>query len=304
MTRREPAVDAAAPAPARPDAGVTNKRPNPRVFDDSTDSSPGDAGQHQTPDVAVADGASSPGRFRFDPARPPIAGRELAATASIPGRAVRGTTPAVATHNPSTATTGPVSNAAVTDAARVGRLKILRRLGAGGMGVVYAAYDPELEREVAVKLIHGDSDTASARLFREAQALAKLTHPNIVAVYDVGRHEGQVWVSMEFVVGRTLGVWLEQERPRWRPILAVILQAARGIAAAHAEGLLHRDIKPENIMVGDDGRTRVMDFGLTRVASSREQGSDHDASASPLSVELTAAGAIMGTPAYMAPEQF
>ena len=110
MTRREPAVDAAAPAPARADTGVTNKRPNPRVFDDSTDSSPGDADQHQTPDVAVADGASSPGRFRFDPARPPIAGRELAATASIPGRAVRGTTPAVATHNPSTATTGPVSN--------------------------------------------------------------------------------------------------------------------------------------------------------------------------------------------------
>ena len=131
----------------------------------------------------------------------------------------------------------------------IGRLRIVRTLGAGGMGVVYAAYDPELDREVALKLIRGEHDDAArVRLYREAQALAKLTHPNVVAIYDVGRHHDQVWISMEFVVGVTLGAWIEQERPRWRQVLSVIKQAARGLVAAHAEGLLHRDIKPDNFI--------------------------------------------------------
>ncbi|MCA9718077.1 MAG: serine/threonine protein kinase [Myxococcales bacterium] len=188
----------------------------------------------------------------------------------------------------------------------IGRMKILRTLGAGGMGVVYAAYDPELDREVAVKLIRGaNNDAARTRLQREAQALAKLAHPNVVAVHDVGTHNGQVWVAMEFVVGRTLGEWLTQERPRWRQVLSVIKQAARGLAAAHAEGLLHRDVKPDNIMVGDDWRVRVMDFGLARAEGARvHHHDDPKDGTSVLSVELTAVGAIMGTPAYMAPEQF
>ena len=136
------------------------------------------------------------------------------------------------------------------------RYEFIRRLGAGGMGVVYLARDPELDRQVALKLVQrdlADGDAGRLRLQREAQALAKLAHPNVVAVYDVGEHGGQVWISMEFVVGRTLGEWLEDERPRWRQVLAVVMQAGRGLAAAHAEGLLHRDIKPDNIMVGYEG---------------------------------------------------
>ncbi|MCA9717935.1 MAG: protein kinase, partial [Myxococcales bacterium] len=161
------------------------------------------------------------------------------------------------------------------------------------------------DREVAVKLILGnDSAVARTRLYREAQALAKLAHPNVVAVHDVGTHRGQVWVSMEFVVGRTFGAWVKEERPGWRQVLSVIKQAGRGIAAAHAEGLLHRDIKPDNVMVGDDGRVRVMDFGLARADVERERELDHEERRSALSVDLTAAGTIMGTPAYMAPEQF
>ncbi|MGB1015221.1 MAG: WD40 repeat domain-containing serine/threonine protein kinase, partial [Nannocystaceae bacterium] len=189
----------------------------------------------------------------------------------------------------------------------IGRMKILRTLGEGGMGVVYAAHDPELDREVAVKLIRGNNSAAArTRLYREAQALAKLSHPNVVAVHDVGTHQGQVWVAMEFVVGRTLGVWIEQERPRWRKVLSVMKQAARGLAAAHAEGLLHRDIKPSNIMVGNDGRVRLMDFGLARAETecTCNDPHHHAARSGALSVDLTTAGTILGTPGYMAPAQF
>ncbi|MGB1012843.1 MAG: serine/threonine-protein kinase, partial [Nannocystaceae bacterium] len=148
----------------------------------------------------------------------------------------------------------------------IGRLEILRLLGSGGMGIVYAAYDPKLDREVAVKVIRplNENEIAQTRIYREAHALAKLSHPNVVAIYDVGTHDDRVWISMEFVAGRTLENWAREEQPTWRQALSVIKQAADGIAAAHAEGLLHRDIKSENIMVGDDGRVRVMDFGLAR----------------------------------------
>ncbi|MEM7156823.1 MAG: serine/threonine-protein kinase [Myxococcota bacterium] len=211
----------------------------------------------------------------------------------------------------------------LTRGAAVGRLMILRRLGVGGMGVVYGAYDAELDRKVALKLlIRGKgTETARTRLLREAQALAKLGHPNVVAIHDVGTHEGQVWLSMEFVDGKTLGDWRTLANPGWRQVLAVMLQAARGLVAAHDAGLLHRDIKPDNIMVGDDGRVRVMDFGLARAGGdesgpqrivpkepkrSLEPGQPRpfEARVSALSIDLTAAGAVMGTPAYMAPEQF
>ena len=196
----------------------------------------------------------------------------------------------------------------------VGRYVVLDQLGAGAMGVVFAAIDPELDRKVAIKLLQSAPDgslatdpEAGARLVREAQALAKLNHPNVVGVFDVGTHDGRVWLAMELVEGRTLRSWLA-ERPRgWREILDVIQAAGRGLAAAHAVGLVHRDIKPDNVMIGDDGRVRVMDFGLARRRSARVD----DPPPAPsglgpalLSAEVTHAGAVLGTPAYMAPEQF
>ena len=187
----------------------------------------------------------------------------------------------------------------------VGRFTILRTLGAGGMGVVYAAYDPELDRNIALKLIRGStSEAAEARLYREAQALAKLSHPNVVAVHDVGTYGGQVWLAMEFVVGKTLSAWRAEAQPSWKPVLEVIKQAARGVAAAHAAGLLHRDLKPDNIMLGSDGRVRVMDFGLARSRRSDDPEPTQSQTAGALGIELTLAGSLMGTPAYMAPEQF
>ncbi|MGB1014485.1 MAG: serine/threonine-protein kinase, partial [Nannocystaceae bacterium] len=151
--------------------------------------------------------------------------------------------------------------------AKIGRLMILRTLGAGGMGVVYAAYDPELDRNVALKLIRAGkaSQMAQLRLYREAQALAKLNHPNVVSVHDVGKHAGQVWLAMEFVDGVTLGDWVEREKPGWHDVLEVLKQAALGVSAAHAAGLLHRDLKPDNIFLDEPEPGRVlvklMDFG-------------------------------------------
>ena len=205
--------------------------------------------------------------------------------------------------------------------ASLGRYVVLSRLGAGGMGVVYAAYDPELDRKVAIKLIRpelgeregaesAEATGARVRLLREAQALARLAHPNVVAVHDVGEHGGAVWLAMEFVAGQTLAAWLEAGPRTWREVLAVMLAAAHGLAAAHAKGLVHRDFKPDNLMIGDDGRVRVMDLGLARAHVDERDEDHHQAATSPepiqgaLAVQVTRAGAIMGTPAYMAPEQF
>ena len=187
---------------------------------------------------------------------------------------------------------------------RVGRMITLYKLGEGGMGIVYAAYDPELDRKVALKMIHptrsGRPD-GQARLLREAQALARLAHPNVVGIHDVGTHGRRVWLAIEFVQGKTMDVWLA-ERPRgWREVLAVFEQVARGIAAAHRAGLLHRDLKPANIMLGDDGRVRVMDFGLVRSDSAEQAGTLDRPDV--LDIDLTLTGAVLGTPAYMAPEQ-
>ncbi|MCA9716826.1 MAG: serine/threonine protein kinase, partial [Myxococcales bacterium] len=147
----------------------------------------------------------------------------------------------------------------------VGRYVVLSRVGAGAMGLVYAAYDPDLDRKVALKLLKrragADADAAQARLQREALALAKLNHPNVVSVHDVGVHAGQVFVAMEFVEGRTLRAWLADgpdggPRP-WQEVVEVFTAAGRGLVAAHAQGLIHRDFKPDNVMLGDDGRVRV-----------------------------------------------
>jgi tetratricopeptide (TPR) repeat protein/predicted Ser/Thr protein kinase len=195
----------------------------------------------------------------------------------------------------------------------LGRYLVLAPLGAGGMGVVYTAYDPELDRKVAIKLWHAQTgaattaDLARGRLQREAQALARLAHPNVVAVFDVGTLDGRLFVAMEYIDGWTLGDWLALERRSLAQILEVFLAAGRGLAAAHAQGLVHRDIKPDNLMIGRDGRVRVMDFGLARTAGTTELPAaplaDHRVT-SALSLDLTRSGGLLGTPAYMAPEQF
>ncbi len=198
----------------------------------------------------------------------------------------------------------------IADGTEVGRYIVVGQLGAGGMGIVYIAFDPELERDVALKLLHRETrpgTRARERLVREAQALARLSHPNVVRVYDVGEHEGQVFLAMEFVQGHTLRKWLEAAPRTWPEILDVLVRAGRGLAAAHTKEIVHRDFKPDNVMVADDGRVLVMDFGLARsgdVASIPSYDS-HQPTAGSTSgtVALTNAGAALGTPAYMAPEQ-
>ncbi|NVB39668.1 protein kinase [Pseudenhygromyxa sp. WMMC2535] len=199
-------------------------------------------------------------------------------------------------------------------AVKVGRFSIVRKLGSGGMGVVYMAYDEQLDRRVAVKLMRSaDTNTnGRVRMKREAQAMARLSHPNVVTVYEADTHEGQLFVAMEYVEGEDLRVWLAARERSWREVLELFRQAGAGLAAAHEAGLAHRDFKPDNVLVGRDGRARVADFGLAYglegLASTPEPApeSEPGAEASPGALEqmLTRTGALMGTPAYMAPEQY
>lgn len=201
----------------------------------------------------------------------------------------------------------------VVEPVRIGRYTVLKRLGAGGMGVVYAAYDTALDRKVALKLLNADTlDPAReasrrARLVREAKALARLSHPGIVQVFEVGTHEEQLFIAMEFVDGVTLGTWVRERSRGWRAITAMYVEAGRGLAAAHAAGLVHRDVKPDNMLVGHDGRVRVLDFGLAGDMASSSDGDVEDVSAPQPALgpaaPLTRTGMVLGTPAYMAPEQ-
>ncbi len=172
----------------------------------------------------------------------------------------------------------------------VNRYGILGALGQGGMSVVYVAYDPELDRRVAIKLLRSElmRKISQAQLLREAQALARLAHPNVVAVHDVGALGERVWLAMELVEGQTLTDWLKQRPRSWRDIIATFCAAGKGLQAAHEVGLVHRDFKPDNVMVGADGRLRVMDFGLAHRGD----------------LQIPDDGAVQGTPAYMAPEQW
>ncbi|MES1240767.1 MAG: serine/threonine-protein kinase [Acidobacteriota bacterium] len=188
--------------------------------------------------------------------------------------------------------------------ARVGRYVIVGTVGEGGMGVVYAGYDPELDRKVALKVLRPEraaSPDARARLLREAQAIARLSHPNVVAVHDAGAVGEQVFVAMEYVEGRTLRQWLQEGDRAWREVLDRFRIAGQGLAAAHAAGLVHRDFKPDNVLIGQDGRVRVADFGLARPVEDRQE--ETTETSGERSPGITSWGVVLGTPGYMAPEQ-
>ncbi len=204
--------------------------------------------------------------------------------------------------------------------AKIGRFTVIERLGEGGMGVVLAAYDPLLDRKVAIKVVRpqssgtGIAGQARRRLLREAQAMAKLSHPNVLSVFDAAEIGDQVCIAMEFVDGSTLGHWARAEQRTWREVLDVYTRAGRGLAAAHEAGLIHRDFKPDNVLIDQKGRVRVTDFGLVAaIASTMAEASDRatepaskkpiEDSASALAMSLTTTGDVMGTPHYMAPEQ-
>ena len=197
-----------------------------------------------------------------------------------------------------------------------GRYVVVGIVGAGAMGVVYAAYDPDLDRKVALKLLRpreaGPDDTVGQekRLLREAQAMARLQHENVVAVYEAGTIDEQVFLAMEFVAGSSLGAWQKAATRSWQETLTVYLGAGRGLAAAHAAGLVHRDFKPDNVLVSGSGerlRVRVTDFGLARAersgAGEAPGRSQHIPLAGASTLDLSQAGIVVGTPAYMAPEQ-
>ena len=199
----------------------------------------------------------------------------------------------------------------------LGRYFILHEIGRGGMGVVYAAFDPELDRKIALKILHparadregGDGEIERARLLREAKALARLSHPDVIQVYDAGTVGDEVFLAMELAVGTPLDEWLG-ERRAWRQVLAVFQTAGRGLAAAHAVGLVHRDFKPGNVLLGDDGRVRVLDFGIARALGAPENDDEPETPARDAgtgsrvsaTTPLTRVGVVLGTPRYMAPE--
>ncbi|HWB78258.1 MAG TPA: protein kinase [Nannocystaceae bacterium] len=194
---------------------------------------------------------------------------------------------------------------------RAGRYVLLDALGQGGLGTVYAAWDPEIDRKVAIKLIRADAtdgvDDVQARLRREAQALAKVVHPNVVAIYDVGTFRDQLFLAMELVEGVTLRRWLADAPRDWRAVRDVLVQAGRGLAAVHEAGLVQRDFKPQNVIVAPDGGreriVKVLDFGLARAIAGARTTSTTLPSSSLVDVQITMPGLLAGTPAYMAPEQ-
>ncbi|MBA3501458.1 MAG: serine/threonine protein kinase, partial [Deltaproteobacteria bacterium] len=210
-----------------------------------------------------------------------------------------------------TAPAGATTSPALDTGTLLDHYVIERELGSGGMGVVYAAFDTELQRRVALKVLRdGLTDQAQQRLLREARAMARLTHPNVVTVYEVGSANARDFVAMELVDGESLAEWLRAERRREHEILDAFISAGRGLAAAHGAGMVHRDFKPHNVLRSKGGRVVVTDFGLARDAADPLTAtlpvpptSGPPPTDSALS-DLTVPGSLVGTPAYMAPEQW
>ena len=210
------------------------------------------------------------------------------------------------------------SSARIAAGDRIGRLEVGKILGEGAFGVVFAAFDPDLSRNVAVKVLRTEvyaseaADEARERLLREARAMAQISHPNVVGVHDIGTVNGQVFVAMEFIQGQTLREWVAVNSPEVSAITKLFIGAANGLAAAHARGLVHRDFKPENVLVDRGGVARVADFGLVTVAANPRDTPAVDPSNSTVAlptlgesgdVMLTNAGTVIGTAVYMSPEQ-
>jgi tetratricopeptide (TPR) repeat protein/predicted Ser/Thr protein kinase len=196
----------------------------------------------------------------------------------------------------------------------LGRLEVGEILGQGAFGVVVAAYDPDLKRKLAIKLLKPEvfesksGRDAHKRLLREARAMAKISHANVVTVHDIGTVDEQVYIAMEFVEGGNLRSWLSESERDWKEILKVFVQAGRGLAAAHREGLVHRDFKPDNVLVNNRGEVRVADFGLVSISEKRGEALASGAEESSRSntsgdMDITRAGSLMGTALYMSPEQ-
>src|SRR5262249_21290645 len=178
----------------------------------------------------------------------------------------------------------------------------------GGMGVVYAAYDPEIDRKVALKLVRSSLtgvNEVRARLLREAQALGRLSHPNIVAIYDVGMFGEQLFIAMELVAGQNLRQWVIEARPSVAALVSTFVELGKGLAVVHRQGLIHRDLKPENLLIGQDGRPRITDFGLAASVAQpiRETPTVSEEALPPPHSLVTQTGKQRGTPSYMAPEQ-
>ena len=241
----------------------------------------------------------------------------VAAESSVPEASVSDAPTRLDTGAPTLAEVG--TEPVLPEGTRLGAYVLRERLGAGGMGVVYAADDTKLERRVALKLLRplrdGAEEEGRARLLREAQAMARLSHPNVLPIFELGTADGRDFLAMEWVRGTTLAGWLRERERSWSEVLEVFLAAGAGLSAAHRAGLVHRDFKPANVLVGLDGRVRVTDFGLARHGTPEQAPATQgratgeppaptwELTLSPAQPTLTHAGTVAGTPAYMSPEQ-
>ncbi|HEX8795731.1 MAG TPA: serine/threonine-protein kinase [Polyangiaceae bacterium] len=192
---------------------------------------------------------------------------------------------------------GPSLQHALERGATLGRYVVIEKLGSGGMGDVYAAYDRTLDRKIALKLPRDDGPSHRLLSVAEAHAMAKLSHPNVVAVFDAGVVDGRPYIAMEFVQGRTLRRWQRETRPAWRDVIRAYVDAGRGLHAAHAAGMVHGDFKPSNVLIADDGQVKVTDFGLSHPVGDARSSSTSTSTSSP-----SGGRAVAGTPGYMAPE--